>query len=454
MTKNRISDCFAAAMRSRNTSNRFRLALLLFTVILTLSFVAPQPAQAQSEPAYTFSVLHTFNGTNGESPDGALLMDAEGNMYSTTTDGGNAGCANGGGFSGCGTVFKLNKDGKQTMLYKFPSNGTHGTNPNVALVTDKDGNLYGTTGGGGDHSSGAVFKLDRSGKETVLYSFTGEKDGGLPDSSLILDRAGDLYGTTEGGGDLSCTDIISPTGCGVVFRVNTTTGKETVLYTFTGGEDGANSIAALSMDAAGNLYGTVSLGGDLSCPSPFGPGVGCGLIFKINKSTGKEGVLHRFNGTDGAFPSAALYLDESGDLYGTTLYGGASGFGVVFKLDKNRKQTVLYSFTGGTDGGEPDGGLIEDAAGNFYSTADAGGDLSCINPLVPAGCGVVFMLNKTTGKETVLYSFTGGADGAVPAVSLIRDAAGNLYSTAMQGGNSSCSGQFVAGCGTVFKLAP
>jgi uncharacterized repeat protein (TIGR03803 family) len=427
---------------------------LVFVLMLALAAVASQPAQAQSEPAYTFSVLHTFNGTNGESPDGALITDSEGNLYSTATYGGNAGCVNGGGFSGCGTVFKLNKNGKQTMLYKFPGSGADGANPNVGLVADKAGNLYGTTVGGGAHGDGSVFKLDSSGKETVLYSFSGGTDGGIPNSSLIFDAAGDnLYGTTESGGDMSCTDLFSPTGCGVVFRVNKTTGKETVLYAFTG-KDGASSIAALSTDAAGNLYGTAFLGGNLNCPSPVGPGAGCGLVFKINKATGKVGVLHRFNGADGALPSAALYIDKSGDLYGTTAYGGALGFGVVFKLDTNRIETVLYSFTGGADGGEPDGGLIEDAAGNFYSTATEGGDLSCTNPLVSPGCGVVFMLNKTTGNETVLYSFTGGADGAVPAVSLIRDAAGNLYGTAMQGGNPSCSGQFVAGCGTVFKLAP
>jgi uncharacterized repeat protein (TIGR03803 family) len=422
--------------------------------MLALSFVATQPMQAQSEPAYTFSILHTFDGTNGETPDGALIMDSEGSLYSTTTYGGNAGCINAGGFSGCGTVFKLNKNGKQIMLYKFPGSGADGANSDVGLVVDKAGNLYGTTLSGGADNSGTVFKLDTSGKETVLYSFTGGKDGGTPNAALIFDPAGNLYGTAEAGGDVGCTNPLNFSGCGVVFKVDKTTGKETVLYTFTGGKDGATPIAALSRDAAGNLYGTTFLGGDLSCTSPLGPGNGCGLVFKINKATGNEGVLHRFNGTDGAAPGAALYIDKSGDLYGTTFYGGSFDFGVVFKLDTNRNETVLYAFAGGTDGGEPDGALITDAAGNFYSTANEGGDLSCSDPIASPGCGVVFMLNKTTGVETVLYSFTGGADGAVPAVTLIRDAAGNLYGTAMDGGNPSCSGQFIAGCGTVFKLAP
>jgi len=428
---------------------------LVIVVMLVLSFFASLPAQAQAEPAYTFSVLHTFNGTNGEFPDGALVTDAAGNFYSTTTYGGDAGCVDSGGFSGCGTVYRLNKNGKQTMLYKFPANGSHGVNPNVGLVEAKAGNLYGTTVGGGAHGSGTVFKLDTNGKETVLYSFTGGKDGGIPNAFLVFDAAEDnLYGTAEAGGDVSCTNPLNLTGCGVVFKVNKTTGKETVLYTFTGGKDGATPIAALTLDAKGNLYGTASVGGDLSCTSPFGPGTGCGLVFKINKATGKEGVLHRFNGADGASPGAALYMDKVGNLYSTTMYGGTDFAGTVFKLDTSGKETVLYSFTGSTDGGVPDGALIADAAGNFYSTANSGGDLSCSVPNSNAGCGVVFMLNKTTGEETVLYSFTGGADGAVPAVSLIRDTVGNLYGTAFEGGNPSCSGEFVAGCGTVFKLAP
>jgi uncharacterized repeat protein (TIGR03803 family) len=458
MTKNRISHRSAVArfkLRCGNSGDRFRLVFLVCAAVLALSLVASQPAQAQAEPAYTFSVLHTFNGTNGESPDGALITDAAGNLYSTTTYGGNTGCIDTGGLSGCGTVFKLNKNGKQTMLYKFPASGANGANPNVGLVADKAGNLYGITAFGGADNNGTVFKLTASGKETVLYSFTGGKDGGIPNAFLIFDAAEDnLYGTTEGGGDVSCTNVLNVTGCGVVFKVNKTTGKETVLYTFTGGKGGDIPIAALTIDAAGNLYGTAALGGALSCPSPYGPNTGCGIVFKISKATGKESVLHRFSGADGASPGAALYRDKVGNLYSTTFYGGTGNFGTVFKLDTSNKESVLYSFTGGTDGGFPDGALIPDASGNFYSTTNSGGDLSCSVPNSAPGCGVVFMLNKTTGTETVLYSFTGGADGAVPGVSLLRDAGGNLYGAASQGGNPSCSGQFVAGCGTVFKLAP
>ena len=445
MTNNRISDCFSVTMRCSRAPHA-----LVFVVMLAVSFIASQPAQAQLEPAYTFSVLHTFDGTNGANPDGALIMDAVGSLYSTTIYGGNTRCLNSGEFYGCGTVLKLNKSGKQTMLYKFPRNGTHGKNPNAGLVADKAGNLYGVTGTGGAIDGGTVFMVDKAGKETVLYSFTGGQDGGNPNSSLIFDRAEDnLYGTTEGGGDETCGTPFTVNGCGVVFKVNKTTGKETVLYAFTASTDGALPIASVIMDSKGNLYGTTALGGDLSCT--YYPTVGCGVVFEIDKSTGKESVLYAFTGGDGFFPAGALYRDKAGSLYGTTLYGG--GYGNVFKLDTNQKETVLYNFTGGTDGGDPDAGLITDAAGNFYSTTSLGGDLSCSTPM-GAGCGVVFKLNKTTNKETVLYSFTGKADGAVPAVSLLRDAAGNLYGTTYEGGDPLCSGKGITGCGTVFKLAP
>jgi uncharacterized repeat protein (TIGR03803 family) len=206
------------------------------------------------------------------------------------------------------------------------------------------------------------------------------------------------------------------------------------------------------MDTKGNLYGTTALGCDLSCT--YFPTFGCGVVFEIDKATGTESVLYAFTGADGFLPGGALYLD-AGDIYGTTVNGGAEDYGVVFKLNpNNQEETVLYSFTGGTDGGEPYAGFVTDRAGNFYSTAVVGGDLSCPSPNGPPGCGVVFKLSKTTGKETVLYSFSGKADGSLPYAGLVRDATGTLYGTATQGGNPSCSGEFVAGCGTVFKLAP
>lgn len=230
-----------------NTGDSFRIRFAC-VIVLALCFAASQRAQAQSEPAYTFSVLHTFKGTNGANPAGSLIRDKAGNLYSTTGYGGDAGCVDTGGLSGCGVVFKLNKQGKQSVLYKFTGNADGG-NPDVGLVRDKEGNFLGTTIFGGKYGFGNVFKLDTSNKETVLYSFTGGTDGAIPNSILVLDPAGNLYGAAEAGGDLSCTNPLSLSGCGVVFKVDKATGKETVLYTFTGGTDGSVPLAGLIKDA-------------------------------------------------------------------------------------------------------------------------------------------------------------------------------------------------------------
>jgi uncharacterized repeat protein (TIGR03803 family) len=304
-----------------------------------------------------------------------------------------------------------------TVLYAF-TGGVDGGLPLAGLVRDGAGNLYGTTFQGGASGYGTVFKLDKTGEETVLHSFTAGWDGAYPQAGLVRDGAGNLYGTTVGGRRGS-----------VVFRLNAN-GKETVLHTFDGA-DGSDPMAGLVRDAAGNLYGTTAHGGQGGCDH------GCGVVFKLDR-TGKETVLHSFTGTggDGAYPYAGLIRDAAGNLYGTTVQGGSSDYGTVFKLDKTGKETVLYSFTGtGGDGGAPDAGLVPDAARNLYGTTFGGGF---------ADYGTVFKLDNT-GKETVLYSFTGGADGEWPDAGLVLDAKGNLYGTTFSGGIHQISG-------TVFKL--
>jgi uncharacterized repeat protein (TIGR03803 family) len=200
---------------------------------------------------------------------------------------------------------------------------------------------------------------------TVLHRFAGA-DGHNPSEygHLIEDSAGDLYGTTSGGG---------ASGLGVVFMLNKT--GETVLHSFTGGADGRAPYAGLTQDSAGNLYGT-TFGGGAS---------GLGVVFKLNK-TG-ETVLYSFTIADGANPYAGLTRDSAGNLYGTTSAGGASNSGVVFKLDTTGTETVLHSFTGGADGAKPSAGMIQDSAGNLYGTTYYGG-----SGRTSSGNGVVFML--------------------------------------------------------------
>jgi uncharacterized repeat protein (TIGR03803 family) len=302
-----------------------------------------------------------------------------------------------------------------SVIHSFtgPPDGGH---PIAGLVQDEVGNLYGTTFYGGTFDSGTVFKIDTSSKETVLYSFTGGADGAFPFGGVTLDAAGNLYGTCVGG-----------SGNGVVFKLDNT-GKETVLHTFTGGTDGQTARGGLVRDTAGNLYG-ITQGGGTS---------GQGVVFKVDPA-GNETILHNFAGTDGNGPFGILARDAAGNLYGTTTSGGAFGNGVVFKVDPAGNETVLHSFAGAPDGASPQAGLVLDAAaGILYGTTTGGG---------ATNNGVVFKLDPT-GTETVLHSFT-GTDGSAPIAALVLDAAGNLYGTTDSGGTGSC---FTFGCGVVFKL--
>jgi uncharacterized repeat protein (TIGR03803 family) len=327
-----------------------------------------------------------------------------------------------------------------SVLYTF-HDVPDGAYPSAGLVRDTAGNLYGTTAGGGSYTDcyigyssgcGTVFKLDTASTETVLYSFTGGADGRYPMAGLIRSPAGTLYGTTEYGG--------ASNGYGVVFKLDTN-GKETVLYTFTSGPDGINPVAGLVPDTAGNLYGTTSGGGSEASS--------CGTVFKLDASTGKKTILHTFNGgADGRVPLAGLIRDTAGNLYGTTSEAGAYGAGVVFELDTTGTETVLHTFQGRAGGGGPSAGLLRGPAGNLYGTTAVGGDRTCNGG---AGCGVVFKL-ETTGFERVLHTFTRGPDGGIPLAGLIRDAAGNLYGTTSSGGDLTCSGG--GGCGVVFRITP
>ena len=335
---------------------------------------------------WTKTVLHTFMGKDGAYPS-PLILDGAGSLYGTTVADG----ANGYGY---GTVFKLSPsaNGKwtETVLHRF--NYKDGGLPSSSLIFDTAGNLYGTTPVGGAYGLGTVFKLvpDVKGRwnETVLHSFNG-KDGDGPGSGLIFDSLGNLYGTTFAGGK---TSYCSGNGCGTVFELTPgTDGKwtHTVLHSFSG-EDGDVPSSSLVFDMAGNLYGTTELGGDLHSDTCLGDG--CGVVFML--TTGANGswteqVLHRFHGwADGFYPTAALVFDMTGNLYGTTWYGGN-----VFKLapGANGKwtETVLHTFKG-KDGWFPYAGLVFDTSGNLYGTTDYGGKLNNCHSEFGNGCGVVF----------------------------------------------------------------
>ena len=348
----------------------------------------------------------------------------------------------------------------QAQTYQVIHNfigGLDGSGPVAGLTMDRAGNLYGTTSSGGPSFYGDVFKLFRRGSGWLfdpLHNFTGRSDGCRPFSGLIFDGAGNLYGTTAYGGTPGCPDNGGP-GNGLVFKVSpppclTTVcpGTETVLYDFAGGSDGrlpdGFGGGALVFDRAGNLYGTTSNGGGTGCD------YGCGTVFKLSPSGSgwTESVLYRFTGgSDGAVPTSTLTFDQAGNLYGTAIAGGLPGCdfnvyfgcGTVFKLSPSGSgwaESVLYSFTGGSDGSLPAGGLIFSPSGNLYGTTFSGGE---------GGGGTVFQLTPSNGSWTLetLYSFSGTGGSSA---TLAMDGAGNLYGTTGADGSHEQ--------GNIFELKP
>jgi uncharacterized repeat protein (TIGR03803 family) len=337
---------------------------------------------------------------------GPLVRDTLGNLYSASGYGGLQSCMQG---EGCGFILKVDPTGKPTVLYQFQGQ-PDGATPLPGLVVDSEGNIYGTTESGGTFNFGTVFKLDVTGNETVLHSFAGPpNDGEQPFGGLIRDAQGNLYGTTSEGGLGNCFG----SGCGTVYRI-TPAGKETLLYRFTGGTDGATPWATPLL-VGGALYGTTVDGGDLNCQPPGNSAVGCGTVFKLDR-TG-ETVLYSFeNGPDGGFPVAGVVRDAAGNLYGTTEDGGeltcnsGLGCGVAYKLDPSGQETVLHAFTGQQDGELLHATLVFDQ-GDLYGTTLIGGGIFQID---------------TSGNFKVLYPLN--SNGTGPST-MICDSEGNLYGT-------------------------
>jgi uncharacterized repeat protein (TIGR03803 family) len=378
------------------------------------------------------TVLYSFsNHPDAATPVGSLIMDAAGNLYGATNSGGIY-CPP---FFGCGTVFKLScaqTGWTETVLYSF-GNGNDGVGPTGSLIMDAAGNLYGTTNGGGIHGVGTVFELspsqDGGWEETVLYSFDSINDGFDPSGGLIMDAAGNLYGATSNGGTYAE---------GTVFELSPSQGgggwTETVLYNFGHGTDGAFPVGGLVIDTAGNLYGTTEEGGQ---GGSYCQSYGCGTVFELSPSGGgwAETVLHNFNGDDGNQPRAGLAADAAGNLYGTTIQGGPYcapfGCGTVFEVSPSAgagwTETTLYFFTDQPDGALPDAGVVLDADGNVYGTTSLGGN---------ENAGIAFEVSPRHGgwTETVLYSFDQITSGFEPQSGLIVGRSGGLYGAVWSGG--------------------
>ncbi len=425
------------------------------------------------DTANHFSVIYDFKGGNDAAyPFSGLVADAAGNMYGATSGGGNGPCS-----GGCGAVYKIEPNGYETVLHGFDLTDGWGA---VGIGPDAAGDLYGATEIGGAYDGGTVFKLDPAGNEKLLFSFSNGEFGFYPSGGVILDGGGRLYGATGGGGIGDW---------GVVYS-DSVGGDYDVLYAFQGQADGGDP-SSLIADRAGNLYGAAYAGGnsdngvifridplgtekvlyrfagsgDGAKPSESlamdaagnlfgvtaaggvsGPCVqnSCGVVFQL-RPDGTETVLHNFTGgADGGDPSSAPVLDAQGNLYGTAFEGGAFNQGLIYKIDTAGNYTTVYDFQGGAKGANPSGTFVRDAAGNFYGPAD-GGDISEACPR-PYGCGILYKLD-TSGNLTVLHTFTGGTDGATP-MSVVFDSAGNLYGNAYGGGLVDGT----SGSGVVFKL--
>ena len=375
--------------------------------------------------AQTFTTLFSFDYTDGVNPVAALVQATNGDFYGTTSLG---------GAYADGTVFKITPSGALTTLYSFcaQSGCTDGSRPYAGLAQGTNADLYGTTWfGGGAKDDGTVFKITLGGTLTTLYSFcqSGCTDGSSPYAGLVQATNGDFYGTTDGGG---------PYGYGTVFKI-TPSGTLTTLYSFcsqSGCTDGQYPVAGLVQATNGDLYGTTSGSGS----------DGDGTVFKITPS-GTLTTLYSFCSqsgcTDGANPWAGLVQDTDGQLYGTTVAGGASGHGTVFKMTPSGTLTTLHSFCsqsgpGCTDGSSPYAGLVQATNGDFYGTTDGGGSY---------GYGTVFKITPS-GTLTTLYSFcsqSGCTDGSGPYAGLVQDTNGTFYGTTVYGG--------AYGDGTIFTLS-
>ena len=309
-----------------------------------------------------------------------------------------------------------------SVIYNF-TGVPDGEDPYAGLIEDSSGNLYGTTIVGGNAGGyGTVFKIDGAGAETLLHSFA-KTDGYVVYAGVLRDKSGNLYGTTQEGGS---SDL------GVVFKLSKS-GKLTVLHNFAGGgTDGCLPYSGVAMDAAGNLYGTTALCGG-----------GFGTVWELSKK-GKFTILHGFKSgsADGGVPEFGdLLMDKKGNLYGVTVEGGPSNDGVVYKVSKAGKFSLLYSFTGGTsDGCYPTGTLARDASGTLYGTTEKCGSGSQ---------GTVWKLKG--GKDVVLHNFTGGVDGSSPYSGVVLDSKDNLYGTAGAGGSDTDGVVFELTAGGTFS---
>lgn len=380
--------------------------------ILTGFLVCALAAPMAGAQAANFKVLHTFLDTPDAATPWSQLILKHGTFYGTSLEG---------GATNSGTVYSMDAKGHVTILYSFQG-GSDGRRPLAEVIADESGNLYGVTENGGSADAGTIYRLAPDGTETILYNFSGQKDGANSDAGLVRDKSGNLFGTAPTGGQFNA---------GVAFEL-AANGTFSVLHAFTDGSDGGYPESTLLMGGHGELYGTAVTGGAYNF----------GAVFRI-AADGKFKVLYSFaGGRDGEYPQAQLIRDKAGNLYGTTDFGGGigcfdtSGCGTIFKLAPDGTETVLYRFSGSIDGAAAYTGVVADADGNLYAATKAGGDKN--------GYGALDEL-AADGTFSVLHVFEGESDGEYPDRGMIDPRTGDYLAATYTGGPD--------GWGTVYRFA-
>jgi uncharacterized repeat protein (TIGR03803 family) len=392
------------------------------TVVFTLSLATVAAA--------TTHVIFSFGEGEGEYADTDLETDSAGNIYGTTVLGGDF---------GSGTVFQLSSTTNgwvHTVLYSF-TGGADGGEPYKGVTLDREGNLYGTavTGGSGscEGGCGVVYKLTNSGgiwSQRVIHAFAGGNDGSGPGARVTVDRSGNVYGMAPTGGAHGLGTIYK------IFQGPSGGWSLKVIHAFTGGADGATGSAGRMILRNGHLYGAATTGGTF----------GSGVVFELTPREGQWDfkTIYSFKGqVDGSFPYGALLFDASGNIFGTTYYGGANNIGSVYELSRRPigewEEKVLYSFRDGTNGNSPISNLVFDSAGNLYGTTSEGG----------LGSGIIFKLSPVSGgqwTESVVHRFRGPPDGAFAYNGMVVDRFGNFYGATVHGGDNDD--------GSIYKFTP
>ena len=396
-----------------------------------LSILALATASSAALAGATYKTLHSFSGaSDGTYPQSGLVMDAAGNLYGTTPQG---------GAYDMGTLFKVMPDGTFTLLHTFKGGRDGAVPTGAALTLDGHGTIYGLTEQGGIANGGTAYRF-RNGKMKVLHSFGVGDDSSWPQSGLLLQPDGSLVGTASQGGGAGGAYCAASRGCGTIFRL-APDGTETILHAFAGDayNDGSGPTGTPVRDLAGNLYGTTYYGGQGDA----------GTVYRIAPDNTAR-ILYVFT-NPAVHPHQGLAIDREGNLFGTTEETSGHYATEVFEVDNKNQESIVYDLSAGTGNGVGLTSLLADRKGNLYGTLASGGGNRTGACEQYGGCGAFFVLDPWSHQVTVLHGF-GGSDGQLPYSGVVTDGRGNFYGTTKWGGLTKWNNGYSTN-GTLFKIS-